>query len=345
MKAKLISMRIWFDISNSPHVILFQGLIKDLEASGHEVLITTRPLANTIDLLDQSGFVYTVIGKHYGKNIFNKLLGFPIRVLQLYQYLRKQHIDFAVGQSSFHLPLVARLLSVPSLYTNDNEHAAGNIVAFYFANKILIPSSFILNKYLNHNWIKSKITYYPGVKEGIYLWIKHQDLTLKRSQIVSNDVNIYIRPEPQTAQYYTGALYFLDEMIQQLQEKYKITILTRNREQLEHYSQGTFKQCYVPSKPIHFDDIALDCTLFIGAGGSMTREFALLGIPTISVYQDKLLAVDHLLLQNQLLRHYPIINQEIVLDVLEATKLRKSGNVLLNLGKQAYSILRAEIVG
>ena len=70
MKAKLISMRIWFDISNSPHVILFQGLIKDLEASGHEVLITTRPLANTIDLLDQSGFVYTVIGKHYGKNIF-----------------------------------------------------------------------------------------------------------------------------------------------------------------------------------------------------------------------------------------------------------------------------------
>lgn len=338
-------MRIWFDISNSPHVILFQGLIKDLEASGNEVLITTRPLANTIDLLDQNGFDYIVIGKHYGKNIFKKLFGFPVRVLQLYLYLRKMNIDFAVGQSSFHLPLVARLLGRPSVYTNDNEHAAGNIVAFYFANKILLPKSFILNKYLNNKWIKSKITYYPGVKEGIYLWIKHQELTFKRSQTKPSTINIYIRPEPQTAQYYTGAIFFLDEIILQLQEKFSITILTRNKEQLDHYSQDTFKACHVPSKPIHFDEIALDCTLFIGAGGSMTREFALLGIPTISVYQDKLLAVDHLLLQNQLLQHFPLLKTDDVLQVIEGARLRKYDNVLLDLGKQAYSILKAEIIG
>ena len=337
-------MRIWFDISNSPHVLLFHALIKDLQSNGHEIIITTRPLANTIDLLDQSGLKYVVIGKHYGKSMLNKLLGFPIRVIQLYCFLRNNKIQLAVGQSSFHLPLVSKLLFIPSIYMNDNEHAAGNIIGFYCAKKILVPQHFILNKYLNFKWIKSKITYYPGVKEGIYLWVKHRRLEFKRSQFQSNDIRIYIRPEPQTAQYYSGALFFLDDIIDQLQKIYKITILTRNQSQFDHYAHNRFKYCYVPSKPISFEDIALDCTLFIGAGGSMTREFALLGIPTISVYQDKLLAVDHLLLQEQLLFHCPSLNHEIILKILETSNFRKRNNALLDFGKQAYGILKSEIV-
>ena len=46
-------MRIWFDISNSPQVNMFYNLIRELEAGGHQVIITSRPLANTIELLDQ----------------------------------------------------------------------------------------------------------------------------------------------------------------------------------------------------------------------------------------------------------------------------------------------------
>lgn len=337
-------MRIWFDISNSPHVILFYDLIKDLEQSGHEVLITTRPLANTIDLLDQKGLQYHIVGKHYGKNLFKKILGFPIRVWQLCNLLYQKDIDIAVGQSSFHLPVVARLLNVKSLYTNDNEHAAGNIIAFYFANKILLPDNFILNKYLNTNWIKTKTIFYPGVKEGIYLWVKHQDLTLKRKYSLTGMANIYIRPEPQTAEYYTGALYFLDDIILQLQGKYKVTILTRNQDQYKHYTQLNFNLCYVPSKPLSFDEIAIDCTLFIGAGGSMTREFALLGIPTISVYQDKLLAVDKLLVQYDLLKHIPELNITQVSDALAKMDINTKTNALLAMGRQAYGILRNEIL-
>ena len=337
-------MRIWFDISNSPHVILFYDLIKDLEQSGHEVLITTRPLANTIDLLDQKSLRYHIVGKHYGKNLFKKILGFPIRVWQLCNLLYQKDIDIAVGQSSFHLPVVAWLLNVKSLYTNDNEHAAGNIIAFYFANKILLPDNFILNKYLNTNWIKTKTIFYPGVKEGIYLWVKHQDLTLRRKHLLTGMANIYIRPEPQTAEYYTGALYFLDDIILQLQGKYKVTILTRNQDQYKHYTQSNFNLCYVPSKPLSFDEIAIDCTLFIGAGGSMTREFALLGIPTISVYQDKLLAVDKLLVQYDLLKHIPELNITQVSDALANMDIHTKTNALLAMGRQAYGILRNEIL-
>ncbi len=44
--------------------------------------------------------------------------------------------------------------------------------------------------------------------------------------------------------------------------------------------------------------IAKDCTLFIGAGGSMTRERAILGIPYNFCLPDELLEVDKFLLEN-----------------------------------------------
>ncbi len=343
-KTKTKPMKIWFDISNSPHVILFYDLIKDLEQEGHEIVITTRPLANTVDLLDQKKLPYQVIGKHYGKSLIKKIMGFPIRVVQLVKYLKQKNIDIAIGQSSFHLPIVARLLGLPSIYTNDNEHAVGNIIAFYCANKILIPANFKLNKYLNYNWVKSKIVYYPGVKEGIYLWIKFQELAIKRSLKTKGDIKIYIRPEPQTAQYYKGSLFFLDDIIIELQEAFTVTILTRNTDQLIHYSNPRFKHSQVPQKPLSFDDIAEDCTLFIGAGGSMTREFALLGIPTISVYQDTLLAVDHLLLEHDLLFHYPQLSLEKVQYVLNNMNSSDTRNDFMDMGKSAYGILRSNIV-
>ena len=93
-------MKIWFDLSNSPHINLFARMIRELEGEGHEVVITCRPLANTIDLLDLHGFRYEVVGVHYGGKLAMKLFGFPIRVWQLWRYLRGKRIDVAISQSS-----------------------------------------------------------------------------------------------------------------------------------------------------------------------------------------------------------------------------------------------------
>ena len=131
-------MKIWFDLSNSPHINLFSALIRDL-ANEHEIIISCRPLANTIDLLELHGFEYTVVGKHYGGKLVSKLFGYPIRVRQLVKYLKKHKPDIAISQSSFHSPIAAWFRRIPSIYMNDNEHAMGNIPSFVFANKILIP--------------------------------------------------------------------------------------------------------------------------------------------------------------------------------------------------------------
>ncbi|MEO6669136.1 MAG: DUF354 domain-containing protein [Ferruginibacter sp.] len=337
-------MRIWFDLSNSPHINMFYDLIRDLEADGHEVIITSRPLANTVELLDQRGLKHTVVGEHYGKDFLKKIFGYPIRVMQLRKFLKKQKPDLAISQSSFHSPVVAKLLGIPSIYTNDNEHALGNKPAFYTATKILIPENLAIEKVARGGISAKKVIQYPGVKEGIYLWMKGEKIQAERKNNPAKEVNIYIRPEPQTAQYYKGKENFLDDTIVALQHKYKITVLPRDANQSNHYKQEKFKGTIVPDKPLGFDFIAANCSIFIGAGGSMTRELAILGIPTISVYQDELLDVDSFLLSKGLMLHEPLLTPEKVESYIKSLQNTPPSLELMEKGKAAYKLFKQEIL-
>ena len=337
-------MNIWFDISNSPHINLFYALISQLEHEGHTIIITSRPLANTIDLLNQKGMLHQVVGKHYGKNILGKLFGYPIRVVQLWFYLKDKRIDLAVSQSSFHSPLVAQLLRVPSIYTNDNEHALGNLPSFFFATKILLPERFNLNAISSSSVISRKISYYPGVKEGIYLWRMSKSNKLKDHSNKRSPLKLYIRPEPSTAQYYNGKENFLDDLIKELSSMFSIYILPRSKEQSNHYSGSSFEKITVADKPISFEEIANDCDVFIGAGGSMTRELAMIGIPTISVYQGELLEVDKLLIENDLMLHAQIISSKDIVSLSQRLPVSSQKNSLMAKGKLAYDMLYNTII-
>ena len=337
-------MNIWFDISNSPHINLFHALISQLEQEGHNIFITSRPLANTIALLDQKGMQHQVVGKHYGKNLIGKMLGYPIRVIQLCLYLKGKGIDLAVSQSSFHSPLAAKLLGVPSIYTNDNEHALGNLPSFFFASKILLPERFNLNGISKYAFISKKIKYYPGVKEGIYLWRMSKVKKPKDDSTICAHLKLYIRPEPSTAQYYNGNQDFLDDLINALSLRFNIIILPRTKEQIDHYSSNLFNNIKVAKKPISFETIANDCDLFIGAGGSMTRELAMIGIPTISVYQGDLLEVDKLLIENGLMYHTKAISSNDVFTMSHQLPGANQENSLMAKGKLAYDILYNTII-
>lgn len=337
-------MKIWFDLSNSPHINLFHDLIRDLESSGHEIIITCRPLANTIDLLNQKGLTYTIIGEHYGKHLYKKMFGYPVRVLQLRRFLKGKKLDLAVSQSSFHSPLVARLLGIPSIYTNDNEHALGNIPSFIFATRILLPEYFSAAQAKKQGASLDKIVQYPGLKEGIYLWPIAQAIHDHRKKNIGGSYKIYVRPEPLTAQYYKGALNFLDTILSEIQDKYSIILLPRDNTQLQHYKQSKFSKITVAERPIALIKIASDCSLFVGAGGSMTRELACLGVPTISVYQDKLLEVDKFLIRNSLMAYEPNLSVDLIDRCLQKHLQSNQTNELMKKGKLAYNLIKTEIL-
>ncbi len=333
-------MKIWIDITNSPHVNFFSRMINDFNKD-HEVLITCRHLANTIDLLDLFNIKYHIVGKHYGQNKIRKTSGFIVRILQLYNFLRDKSIDVAISHSSFYSPAVAKLLGIPSIYINDNEHAAGNRVSFLFADKIMIPEFLAVNK-VRRQWARhDKIIKYPGVKEGIYLWdyninfLGHVPAKYEECQ-----KTIYIRPEPWTAQYYKGRLNFFDDLLLDLKDQFIIILLARGKKQSIYYREAKFRNVLVPENSIRLLDIIANCDLFIGAGGTMTREAAVLGIPTISVYQDSLLDVDRYLIDQGIMVHNRNLDAGFVRHFLDETERREPGRELLDKGKEAYELIK-----
>ena len=117
-------MRVWIDISNSPQVPFFRPLIALLEARGHDVDVTTRDYAQTLELLELHDIAHDVVGpRHGGAGAFGKGRAMAGRVRALRRFAKSRGFDIALSHASHELPLVARSLGIPSAYAFDYEFA------------------------------------------------------------------------------------------------------------------------------------------------------------------------------------------------------------------------------
>lgn len=180
-------MKIWIDFINTPQVSFWIPFIKEFENEKHELILTCRDSGNTVALLHLYGLKFQVVGKKVGKGKIQKMLLFPKRLIKLYFFIRRNKPDIAASQSSFYQPIVSRISGIPCLYTNDNEHAKGNLFGFWFAKKIILPIAF-KNETFTKKWpLKSKVSFYPSVKESIYLSQQSDLLSYNLCQL-----NIYL---------------------------------------------------------------------------------------------------------------------------------------------------------
>ncbi|MBI5617976.1 MAG: DUF354 domain-containing protein [Gammaproteobacteria bacterium] len=334
-------MNIWIDITNSPHINFFRQFVGEMRTD-HEIIITCRDLANTIDLISREGWAYHRVGRHYGAASMAKLLGFPIRIFDLVRFLRSKAIDVAISHSSFYSPLSARLLGAQSLYINDNEHAMGNWLAVPPASVVLLPE-FLEDYAIKSHWPSfSRLEYYPGVKEGIYLWnSKAVRIVADRPRIGSGRRQIFFRPEPWTAQYYSRKTDHVDALIQEIGTQHDVLVLPRSSAQTEHYRAPRFQGVVVADQPLSLEEIAGRCDGFLGAGGTMTRELALLGVPTFSLYQDLPLRADEYLVRRGMMRYKPNASCREILQFFAEAGTGQPDWELLAMGEAAYRQMTA----
>lgn len=330
-------MKIWIDITNSPHVNFFRPFIENWTGKGYSVLITARPLANTLPLLELYGINYHVVGGHAGKSSFKKIIGFVTRVFQLIILIKKHKVDVGISQSSFYSPVAGRLSGVPVIYTNDNEYATGNALAFKFATINILPEA--LSAY--SEMFKSKFIFYPGVKEAIYLCglMKSPDLLSLQNEYAK--LKIFLRLEPDTAQYHTANPEAFKACIDFLHTEYDLCILPRSESQYRYYSME-FPAINISRRSMTLEDILNEVDVFIGAGGSMTREFAVMGVPTVSIYRGDLLEVDRYLIEKGNLVHSTLNVSELENAISLARKL--SFTPMEKEGITARELIETEII-
>src|ERR1700751_4616712 len=115
--------RVWVDLTNPAHVVVLRPLVELLEADGHEVTITARPLSHTTELLDDWGHPYTAIGHHGGASRLGKALAAGSPTAPAFAFSRGKRVDYGPAHGSTDLPPVARVLGFPDTTMFDYEWA------------------------------------------------------------------------------------------------------------------------------------------------------------------------------------------------------------------------------
>ncbi|QKS30945.1 MAG: DUF354 domain-containing protein [Candidatus Accumulibacter similis] len=292
-------MTIWIDLANSPHVTFMRPFIKRFEKDGVPVVITARDYGNTIELLQQERWIFREVGGHGGKKTLSKMLSFVDRLRLLQRVLREVGPKVSFSQSSFYSPMVASSLRIPFVYTNDNEHAKGNLTARLPGGVAIYPDAFRDSKQARF-FVGDNSAFYQGVKEAIYL-----SQSSRVSPSSSGEKVYFYRPEPWLAQYHEPRPEFSLTIIAALREIGEVKVIARDAAQRKYYSSALEGQRNVEilQTVVSLDDIVSTGAAFIGSGGTMCRELALLGVPTVSLYSGKLLAVDLELIKRGLLLH------------------------------------------
>jgi uncharacterized protein len=162
-------MRVWVDLTNSPHVLVLRPIVSALRAQGHEVQITARDFAQTLGLLGRFRFDHTVVGRDRGGRLAAKGLGLVSRSTALVRWARPRGFDLALGHGSNDVSVAARLLRIPCSTMFDYEWATlQHTLNCRLAQAVVVPDAIPPDRLARYGPAR-KIAAYPGLKEEYYL--------------------------------------------------------------------------------------------------------------------------------------------------------------------------------
>src|SRR5207245_4464289 len=90
-------MKVWVDFTASAHPLVFRPLVRLLETQGHEVEITARDYAQTLQLIESHGMTATVIGHHGGRSSFGKATQMLARLKALRRWAKGRNFELALA--------------------------------------------------------------------------------------------------------------------------------------------------------------------------------------------------------------------------------------------------------
>jgi len=291
--------RIWVDLTNPAHVIVLRPLVQLLEAGGHEVTLTARPLSHTTELLDAWGHPYTAIGHHGGASRVGKALAAGSRTAQAFAFARGKRFDYGLAHGSTDLPPVGRLLRIPNTTMFDYEWARlQHELNCRLATRVLVPNAIPAERLAPYGARPPKLVQYPGLKEEYYLGdFEPDESVLGELGLDPSGVIAVVRTAPSYALYLGGSENeLLPRVLRRLlDEEAQVVVLARTDDQRRALREldGSL---IVPEHAVDGRSLAALADLVVSAGGTMIREAAVLGTPVWSIFEGRLGAVDELLI-------------------------------------------------
>ena len=230
------------------------------------------------------------------------------RVLELGRWARRVRPDVALSHNSYAQLLAARALRLPSVTAMDFEHQPANHIGFRAAQRILVPEAVPVAPLRRQGASAAKLIRYEGLKEELYLGDFEPDESILSGLGLGNGSAgapklVVARSAPAGAAYHRHENSTFHETLRTLdrQQDVRTVVLARLPAQRQAVRALGLERAIVPEGAIDSRSLLLRADAFLGAGGTMTREAALLGVPTYSIFAGERPAVDRWLEQRGLL--------------------------------------------
>ena len=303
-------MKIWLDVLTPKQANFLGELQNRLEAKGFKTFLTTREYREVTELLQLRSLKATLVGRHGGEKLRNKLIESSNRVSELAKTLEQESIDVAISFSSPEAARVAFGLGIPHYCISDSPHAdAVSRLTIPLSEKLFTPWIIPVHAWTRYGIRPRDVVRYRALDPVV--WLSKYKTNMRALDELKLDFSkpiIVIRPPEEYASYLSDrhssiagkVTETVAKIIEVNGDDSQVVILPRYDVQGERFTKTFGNRLIVPDHVIDAISLMRVSSVFLGGGGTMTAEAALLGVPVISYYPGDATFVERFLISHGL---------------------------------------------
>ena len=275
-------MKIWYDACTGKQVRYGDAIARRLRTLGHEIILTTRKHPDTLALAGLLKEKFEQVGKYDPTSPLSRLKESLKRQQLFCRMFEEDAPHLAISHRSVELCRVAFGLGIPNISTHDTVHAEA-------VNRLTMPliDLLVVSKALPKSSVEGygikRILWFDGVDE--IAWME----SFKPSvEFDYGSPLIVVREFETKAVYAQGKKNITETLARKLASIGKVLYLPRYRKKRE-------KGLIVPKDFVDSASLVSQADLVVGVGGTIAREAALQGVPTLVIkLLDKLYVNEYL---------------------------------------------------
>ncbi len=284
-------MRVWLDLLTPKQILFFGPIINELKSGGADVLATSRKYREVGPLAQRAGLDVKYVGDRGTRGPEDQLLAATRRQAEIIPIVQEFRPQVAVSIASAVCARVAFGLGVRHIAVNDSPHSevAGRL-SIPLSHHLLCPWVIPYRAWERFGIEKSRVSTYHALDPAA--WLKRDPLGGPTPKLDPGKRTITVRVQESDAPYLAKAdMSWTDKLLASLIDAFpgsNLVALCRYDFQVEEIKSKFGSKCLVPDDVVSGHGLLAATDLFVGMGGTMNAEAALMGVPTISAFQGSL---------------------------------------------------------
>lgn len=288
---------MWIDVLTPKQVLFFTPLVDELRASGCEVLATSRKYREVEPIAKMQGLGLIFVGERGGESHAEQLAAATQRQARIAPRIKRFRPNISISVASGVCARVSYGLGIKHVAVNDSPHSevAGRL-SLPLTHHLFCPWVIPYKAWAKFGVPRSKISRYHALDPAA--WLKRKAKKGPVPHLRHKRKTVVVRLEESYAPYMAGTKKsWNDAVMRSLSDSVddaNLVALCRYGDQLRRTKAKFGQRFIVPEEVVDGRGLLELTDVFVGLGGTMTAESALMGVPTISAFQGSLFTEDYL---------------------------------------------------